>query len=157
MESDGGSSASRRAGGRGRGERSSSSTQGFFAAKVGHERAAPTCDCGVYVVLYLSKTANNPNKLFFECPFFKVKLKHCRFFLWLDEHVAMFRRVSNDEGVKEVDDSVDEHFARISIEKRISDLEDKLASMEKKDWMNWKTICLWIFVLLIAVFVGCRY
>ncbi|MED6153703.1 hypothetical protein PIB30_104656, partial [Stylosanthes scabra] len=37
-ESDGGSSSSRRSASGGRGERSSSEIQGFFTAKVGHER-----------------------------------------------------------------------------------------------------------------------
>ncbi|MED6128879.1 hypothetical protein PIB30_102394 [Stylosanthes scabra] len=74
MEIDGVSSGSHRSGSGRRGERSSSSTQGFFAAKVGNERdgAAPKCNCGVYVVLYLSKTTNNSNRLFFGCPFFKL-------------------------------------------------------------------------------------
>ncbi|MED6188237.1 hypothetical protein PIB30_084122, partial [Stylosanthes scabra] len=72
MESEGGSSAARRSAGGGKGERSSS-TQGFFVAKVGDERdgAARKCHCSVYAMLYLSRTANNPNKLFFGCPFFK--------------------------------------------------------------------------------------
>ncbi|MED6155855.1 hypothetical protein PIB30_009329 [Stylosanthes scabra] len=72
MESDGGSSASRRSAGGGRGQRSSSEIQGFMTA-VGNERdgVAPKCDCGVYAVLYLSRTSNNPNRLFFGCPFYK--------------------------------------------------------------------------------------
>ncbi|MED6121287.1 hypothetical protein PIB30_028661 [Stylosanthes scabra] len=134
MDNDGGSSASRRVSGGERRERSSSSTQGFFSAEVGHERdgATPKFHCGVYAVLYLSKKANNPNRLFFGCPFFKVRLNHCKFFLWLDTHAAKFGRVATDDGLKGEEEAVDEHFANISIEKRISNLEDKLASIEKK-------------------------
>ncbi|MED6130109.1 hypothetical protein PIB30_114825, partial [Stylosanthes scabra] len=67
------SCGSQRSGSGVRAERSSSSAQGFFVANVGSERdgAAPKCKCGVYAILYLSKTSNNPNRLFFGCPFFK--------------------------------------------------------------------------------------
>ncbi|MED6109320.1 hypothetical protein PIB30_032315 [Stylosanthes scabra] len=83
MENDGVSSGSQRSGSGVRAERSSSSTQGFFATKVGNKRdgAAPKCRCGVYAILYLSKTSKNPNRLFFGCPFFKIGGPHCKFLL----------------------------------------------------------------------------
>ncbi|KAL4395632.1 hypothetical protein AHAS_Ahas01G0011300 [Arachis hypogaea] len=34
---------------------------------------APICKCGVYIILYKSTTSINPNRLFFGCPFFKVR------------------------------------------------------------------------------------
>ncbi|MED6191199.1 hypothetical protein PIB30_113806, partial [Stylosanthes scabra] len=75
MENDGVSSGSRRSSSALRGETSSAPIPGFFAANVGNERdeAAPRCKCGVYAILYLSKTSNNPNRLFFGCPFFKAR------------------------------------------------------------------------------------
>ncbi|MED6134817.1 hypothetical protein PIB30_040525 [Stylosanthes scabra] len=67
MESDGAATSSRRS------ERSSS-TQGVYMPSPGEEMdgVAPKCLCGVYAILYLSKTSSNPNRLFFGCPFFKV-------------------------------------------------------------------------------------
>ncbi|MED6126843.1 hypothetical protein PIB30_082418 [Stylosanthes scabra] len=156
MESEGGSSASRRSAGGGRGDRSSAETQGFFAAKVGHERdgAAPKCHCGVYAVLYLSKTSNNPNRLFFGCSFFKIRLNHCKFFLWLDQHAANIERVADRKIVKEEEDDVDEHFWRLDIEKRVSDLEDKIASIEKKGSFRAMVVCVFALSLVIAVYFG---
>ncbi|MED6165150.1 hypothetical protein PIB30_096816, partial [Stylosanthes scabra] len=58
MESQGVSSSSRRTagGGNGRLDRSSSSMQGVFIAKVGDDKdgVAPKCHCGVFAILYLS-------------------------------------------------------------------------------------------------------
>ncbi|MED6128342.1 hypothetical protein PIB30_096798, partial [Stylosanthes scabra] len=75
MECDRVSSGSIRSagGGAGRSARSSSSTQGVFLPNgiEDKEGVAPKCHCGVYAVLYMSKTTNNPNRLFFGCPFFK--------------------------------------------------------------------------------------
>ncbi|MED6135669.1 hypothetical protein PIB30_048828 [Stylosanthes scabra] len=112
MESAAGSSASRKRSSGTSGERSSSSTQGFFSVKVGNERdgATPKCHCGVYAVLYLSKTSNNPNILFFGCPFFKVRLNHCKYFLWLDQHAAKLGRDADPIVVKEDLDNVDDTF-----------------------------------------------
>ncbi|MED6189109.1 hypothetical protein PIB30_092531 [Stylosanthes scabra] len=129
MKSEGGLSASMRSAGGGRGDRSSAETQGFFAAKVGHERdrAAPKCHCGVYAVLYLSKTSTNPNRLFFGCPFFK-----------------------------EEEDDMDEHFWRLDIEKRVSDLEDKIALIERKGSCRAMVVCVFALSLVIAVYFGNR-
>ncbi|MED6208119.1 hypothetical protein PIB30_042144 [Stylosanthes scabra] len=131
MESDGNSSASRRVGGGERDERSSSETQCFFSAKVGHERdgAAPKCHCGVY--------------FFFGCPFFKIRLSHCKFFLWLDQHSAKFGRMAKIPGLKEEEVDADEHFGRLKIENRVADLE-------KTGWL----VCVCFIVGLIAVYVS---
>ncbi|MED6212031.1 hypothetical protein PIB30_079260 [Stylosanthes scabra] len=94
MESEGVSLGSKRSVGSGKSERSSS-TRGVFAAKVreGRYGAAPTCHFGVYVILYLSKTANNRNRLFFGFPFFKDRLPHCKFFLWHDRHTEKLGKI----------------------------------------------------------------
>ncbi|MED6118989.1 hypothetical protein PIB30_007879 [Stylosanthes scabra] len=91
MESDRVSSGSRGSSGGavGRSERSSSSTQGVFLPNGVEDRdgVAPKCHCEVYVVLYMSKTTKNPNRLFFGCSFFKkARFPHCELFLWLDRH-----------------------------------------------------------------------
>ncbi|MED6126387.1 hypothetical protein PIB30_077889 [Stylosanthes scabra] len=135
-----------------RAERSSSSTQGFFAANVRNERdgAAPKCKCGVYAILYLSKTSNNPNRLFFGCPFFKIGGTHCNFFLWLDRHVAKFGKkegVKCEEGVEDVN----MHFAMLNLDDRLGVLEDKLAAMEKRKGINTFLIVMGLFIGLISI------
>ncbi|MED6186062.1 hypothetical protein PIB30_063160 [Stylosanthes scabra] len=109
MESDGCSPTSRRSAGGG---------MGFFAAKAGDEsdRAPPKCHCGVYAVLYLLKTPSNPNRLFFGCLFFKIRERHCKFFLWLDKHVAKFGRADEVKACREEHDDVEVQFVRLKIE-----------------------------------------
>ncbi|MED6225874.1 hypothetical protein PIB30_097858, partial [Stylosanthes scabra] len=119
MEDDGVSSGSRRSGSALRGDRSSSSTQGFLATKVVNEGdgAAPKCKCGAYAILYLSKTSNNPNRLFFGCPFFKIQHAHCNFFLWLDRHVAKFGKNGGPAAnAGEEEDDVTIHFAKLNVD-----------------------------------------
>ncbi|MED6206870.1 hypothetical protein PIB30_030640 [Stylosanthes scabra] len=156
MESNSDSSASRRVGGGGRDEHSSSEMQGFFSAKVGHERdgAAPKCHCGVYAVLYFSKMSKNPNRLFFGCPFFKIQLSHCKFFLWLDQHSAKFGRMVEISGPKEEEADADEHFGMLKIENRVADLEKRVALIEKKGNMKIWLVCVCFIVGLIVVYVS---
>ncbi|MED6181904.1 hypothetical protein PIB30_023746 [Stylosanthes scabra] len=49
---------------------------------------SPECNCGSYAILFMSSTLRNPNRLFYECPYFKTPAPHCKFFKWLDEYVA---------------------------------------------------------------------
>ncbi|MED6160976.1 hypothetical protein PIB30_056333 [Stylosanthes scabra] len=132
MESQGISSGLRRStdGGDGRSDRSSSSTQGVFLAKVGDNKdgVAPKCHCGVYAILYLSKTANNPNRLFFGCPFFKLG------------------KIGEQKHAEETED-VDEQFAMLGVENKIIELEDRLVAIERKN----KPLSLLITGLLIWV------
>ncbi|RYR38254.1 hypothetical protein Ahy_A09g043230 [Arachis hypogaea] len=73
MASNGVSSSLRRSGGGGR--------QDQFAASLGlnatddKDGISPKCFCGVYAIMFMSKTSNNPNRLFLGCPFYKVS-KH---------------------------------------------------------------------------------
>ncbi|MED6133040.1 hypothetical protein PIB30_024562 [Stylosanthes scabra] len=56
----------------------------LLVGKVGEERdgVAPKCHCGVYSILYRSKTLGNLNRMFFGCPFFKVSIPHyCKYIL----------------------------------------------------------------------------
>ncbi|MED6200782.1 hypothetical protein PIB30_088628 [Stylosanthes scabra] len=149
MESHGVSSGSRRSaeGGDPKLDRSSWSTQGVFAAKVGDDRdgVAPKCHCGVYAILYLSKTANNPNRLFFGCPFFKkARVAHCKFFLWLDRHTEKLGMVGAERYAEENVD-VDAHFAMLRVENRVIDLEDRVAAIERTTKPK-----LWLIVALLV-------
>ncbi|QHN86713.1 uncharacterized protein DS421_16g548590 [Arachis hypogaea] len=66
---------------------------------------APTCKCGVYAILYKSRTTTNLNRLFFGCPFFKLKnSSHCKFFLWLDDHVSTIEAKDKFMTENEVDE-----------------------------------------------------
>ncbi|MED6144829.1 hypothetical protein PIB30_019073 [Stylosanthes scabra] len=56
---------------------------------------APECDCGAFAILSMSSTLENPNRLFFGCPYYKTPAPHCRFFAWLDEYVALFNKEVN--------------------------------------------------------------
>ncbi|MED6200164.1 hypothetical protein PIB30_082479 [Stylosanthes scabra] len=124
MESEGVSPGSARSASGGRSRRSSS-TQGVYAAKVGDDKdgANPKCMCGVYSILYMSKTANNPNRLFFGCPFFKV---------W---HTERIKKNGPGKLVEEEQD-VTEHFARFAVDNRVTELENRVAKLEEKRQMN---------------------
>ncbi|MED6120266.1 hypothetical protein PIB30_019249 [Stylosanthes scabra] len=78
MHSEGVSSVSKRSAGGVSGRSERSSTQGVFVPNGVEDRAgvAPKCHCGVYAVLYMSRTTNNPNRLFFGCPFFRATQQH---------------------------------------------------------------------------------
>ncbi|RYQ91569.1 hypothetical protein Ahy_B09g097509 [Arachis hypogaea] len=45
----------------------------------------PKCFCRTLAVICRSRTAKNPNRLFFGCPYFKEKQGYCEFFAWFDE------------------------------------------------------------------------
>ncbi|MED6173002.1 hypothetical protein PIB30_055287 [Stylosanthes scabra] len=157
MEIDGGvSSNSRRSDGAGRSEHSSG-TQRVFVGKVGEDwdGVAPKCRCGVYAILYRSKTRSNPNRLFFGCPFFKTSTPHCKFFLWLDVHTAQLGIHNGGRGCDGAED-VDEHFLRIQVEKRLEDLEDRVAMMERKRNANFLLVVVGISMIALAVYVMCN-
>ncbi|MED6163690.1 hypothetical protein PIB30_082471 [Stylosanthes scabra] len=161
MNCEGASSGSRRSAGGvgGRSERSSSSTQGVFMPNgVDEDRdgVAPKCCCGVYAVLYMSKTANNPNRLFFGCPFFKkARLPHCKFFLWLDRHTEQLGKTGAIAYAEETEDE-DKHLAMIEVQNRIAGLEKRVAAMERKIKPNlWAIVVLFFWVVSVYV-VGFR-
>ncbi|MED6174202.1 hypothetical protein PIB30_066746 [Stylosanthes scabra] len=121
------------------------------------------CFCGVYAVMYMSKTESNPNRLFLGCPMYKLKMGgHCKYFLWLDEHVdkiggkiggklgcEMITYGGNyglTEGVTGVADT---------LKKRVDELEKKVAALEKGKSVNTWSIVAALFTLFVAVFV-CR-
>ncbi|MED6219564.1 hypothetical protein PIB30_036904 [Stylosanthes scabra] len=135
-----------------RGDRSSALTQEFFAAKVGKERdgAAPKCKCGVYAILYLSKTSNNPNRLFFGFGH-----PHCNFFLWLDRHVA---KIDKNEGASansgQEEEDVNVHYETLNVNNRLGNLEDSAAATEKKKSMNMFLIGMGLIVVVLSICVS---
>ncbi|RYR09435.1 hypothetical protein Ahy_B05g077754 [Arachis hypogaea] len=90
MASDGVSSCSRRSGGVGREEQSAEGSGP--KGKDGKDGVSPKCFCGEHAIMFMLKTSSNPNRLFLRCPFYKicitVRQLHCKFFLWLDEHIG---------------------------------------------------------------------
>ncbi|RYR46179.1 hypothetical protein Ahy_A07g031936 [Arachis hypogaea] len=103
---------------------------------------APKCFCGVYAILYKSRTASNPNRMFLGCPFFKVKERYCRYFVWLDEHLKKIRAMEfealdavDDVGGVDVEDEV----------VRTQELGKKLNWGDvrnwRKKWKSWRGNC----------------
>ncbi|MED6223845.1 hypothetical protein PIB30_078056, partial [Stylosanthes scabra] len=137
MESDGAASSRRQSGGGGVRSEHSSSTQGVYVPRVGEDRegVAPKCHCGVYAIPYLSRTESNPNRMFFGCPFFKGRLPHCKFFMWLDVFTAKMTNVAAGK-IGEEEQDVREQFGRIDLEKLIHNLDNRVAILEKKNHMN---------------------
>ncbi|MED6195152.1 hypothetical protein PIB30_035367 [Stylosanthes scabra] len=126
MESDRAASSHRRSGGGGRSERSSS-TQGVCVPREGQERegVAPKCHCGVYTIPYLSKTEMNPNR----------EIAPLQVLYVADLFTA---RIANDSSGKAAIEEVDvrEQFSRNELENRMHDLENRVAVLEKKKYIN---------------------
>nr|XP_025673767.1 uncharacterized protein At4g04775-like [Arachis hypogaea] len=118
------------------------------------DRVAPKCYCGVFAIMYKSRTTSNPNRVFLRCPFFKAKEPYCRYFVWLDEHLKKLRAVE-PEALGAVDEAegvdVDEQlFRNQNMKKKIEELERKLLSIERKknefvayycDWCSSSCCC----------------
>ncbi|MED6165337.1 hypothetical protein PIB30_098556 [Stylosanthes scabra] len=159
MNSEGVSSGSKRSAGGvgGRSERLSSLTQGVFMPNgVDDDRdgVAPKCRCRVYVVHV--QNSKHPNRLFFSCPFFKkVRLSHCKFFLWLDRHTEQLEKIDAITYAEEIED-VDMHLAMIEVETRVAGLENRVTAMERKIKPNlWAIVGLFVWVVSLYV-VGFR-
>ncbi|XP_057755586.1 uncharacterized protein LOC130974747 [Arachis stenosperma] len=104
------------------------------------------CRCGVYAVLYKSRTPTNPNQLFLGCPFFKLKnSSHYKFFVWIDDHVAKIGTREKSITDNEVDD-LEQCLCKNKVEQRLVKLEKKLACLEREKKSN-----LWIIVVCLVV------
>ncbi|RYR06814.1 hypothetical protein Ahy_B05g074135 [Arachis hypogaea] len=90
---------------------------------------APKCFCKKYTICYMSKTSTNPDRLFFGCPLLKVTQPHCKFFVWVDDHIVRVRGV---EPTRALGDSkpndVEEHSR---LENLIADVEEIIVNLEK--------------------------
>ncbi|MED6133476.1 hypothetical protein PIB30_028542 [Stylosanthes scabra] len=83
-----------------------------------------------------------------------IRMNHCKFFLWLDQHSAKFGRVAETKSIKEDEVDVDEHFWRLNVENRVSELERRIASIEKKDSMKFLVVCVLALSMVIALYFG---
>ncbi|XP_016165203.1 uncharacterized protein LOC107607815 [Arachis ipaensis] len=115
------------------------------------DEIAPTCRCGVYAILYKSRTTTNPNRLFFGYPFFKVseKSSHCKFFLWLDDHVSTIRVLEKFITENEVDD-LKVYLGKKVVEQKLIDLEKKVLHLERKKNVNLYLIILAVVSVIFA-------
>ncbi|RYR08675.1 uncharacterized protein At4g04775-like [Arachis ipaensis] len=116
---------------------------------------APKCYCGVYAIMYKSRTTSNPNRVFFGCPLFKAKEPYCRYFVWLDEHFKKIRAVE-PEALGAVDEAegvavVEQVLRNQDIEEKIEELERKLLSIEGKKLSLWHITVIGVVVVVIAV------
>ncbi|MED6189009.1 hypothetical protein PIB30_091432 [Stylosanthes scabra] len=81
-----------------------------------------------------------------------LRLCHCKFFLWLDEHNAKFGW-NRDMKIGRKDEDVDDHFGRMDIENMVSLLEEKIDAIENKNSLKmW--ISVWsLVVVFLSVYV----
>ncbi|RYR77584.1 hypothetical protein Ahy_A01g002110 [Arachis hypogaea] len=94
---------------------------------------APRCFCVVYAIMYMSKTISNPNKIFLGCPFYKKKQPHCKFFVWVDEHLA---RIGSNGCIFDkrplVEKEVEVVEEEEELDHRMAVMEEKVTTLEKK-------------------------
>ncbi|RYR26064.1 hypothetical protein Ahy_B02g060215 [Arachis hypogaea] len=153
MASDGVSSCSRRCGGVGRKEQfaEASGPKG----KDGKDGVSPKCFCGEHAIMFMSKTSSNPNRLFLGCPFYKVRQPHCKFFLWLDEHIGRLGLSDSRFQAENKLGDVEEHEWKHGMEKKINCLEKRIVALEsKKNPIRW---CMYVIIIvLIAGILRCK-
>ncbi|RYR43010.1 hypothetical protein Ahy_A08g039438 [Arachis hypogaea] len=132
MMSEGGSSCTRAGWG----------SSGTVVGGCDRDGVALKCFCGVYAILYKSRTASNPNRMFLGCPFFKVKERCCRNFVWFDEHLKKIRAMES-EALGAVDDvggvDVEDHVVR-SQELEKNSTGAKSGTGEKNERVGEKTV-----------------
>ncbi|RYR04828.1 hypothetical protein Ahy_B06g084606 [Arachis hypogaea] len=134
MASDGVSSCSRRSGGVGREEKFAEGSGPM--GKDGKDGVSPKCFCGEHAILFMSKTSSNPNRLFFNCPFF----------------ISLELSDSGFQGEKEFGD-VEEHQWNHDMENKINCIEKRIEALEwKKNPIRW---CIYvILIVLIAAILS---
>ncbi|RYQ90665.1 hypothetical protein Ahy_B09g096697 [Arachis hypogaea] len=103
----------------------------------------------------MSKTRSNLDRLFLGCPIYKARQPYCKFFLWLDEHVAgVGLTETRYMGEKEFVD-VEDYHGKQDIEMRITCLEKRIIALEiKKNPIGW-CICV-IFIVLSFAVLSCK-
>ncbi|RYQ82751.1 hypothetical protein Ahy_B10g101316 [Arachis hypogaea] len=128
MAANGASATSRRSH-RGVREENSASSSDHCVVHDGDlkDDVAPRSFCGVYVIMYMSKTISNPNRVFLG------NQLHCKFLLWVDEHLARMgsngcifdKRLLIEKEAEVVEE--EEGFRH-----RMAVLEEKVTVLEKK-------------------------
>ncbi|XP_057720109.1 uncharacterized protein LOC130934564 [Arachis stenosperma] len=77
----------------------------------------------------MSKTDTNPNRLFFGCPLLKVTEAHCKFFLWVDDHIV---RVRAGEATRGSGDGKQSDVGKyLGMDNLIDHVEERIAKLEK--------------------------
>ncbi|RYQ95161.1 hypothetical protein HN51_045187 [Arachis hypogaea] len=115
----------------------------------------PKCKCRTLALICRSRTADNPNRLFFGCPYFKEKQGYCEFFAWFDE---IFEYVMDDvvEGQRLA--SVDTGAGNKGVVSLNNDLDERVKQLEdflwKKDEDNQFVKKHNVFYFLRGVIVG---
>ncbi|RYQ92116.1 hypothetical protein Ahy_B09g098253 [Arachis hypogaea] len=112
---------------------SSSSRRGsVLTGNDGKEGVSPKCFCGENAILFMSRTTSNPNRLFLGCPFYKVRQPCCKYFLWLDEHIAgLGVGVTRYLGQEQILHGEEHHWNK-DMENRIMLLEKMIETLEVK-------------------------
>ncbi|RYR46807.1 hypothetical protein Ahy_A07g032635 [Arachis hypogaea] len=93
-----------------------------------------------YAICYMSKTDTNPNRLFFGCPLlnwsvlynhtFIVTEAHCKFFLWVDDHIV---RVRAGEATRGLGDGKQNHIEEyLGMDNLIAHVEERIKLLNKK-------------------------
>ncbi|RYR53034.1 hypothetical protein Ahy_A06g027889 [Arachis hypogaea] len=132
MASDACSSNTRRGIGGAGGQRelrSGNATSSLLQPQDVIDGVAPKCFCEKYATSYMSKTDTNPNRLFFGCPLLKVTEAHCKFFLWVDDHIVRVRAGEATRGSGDGKQSdVGKH---LGMDNLIDHVEERIAKLEK--------------------------
>ncbi|MED6208974.1 hypothetical protein PIB30_050098 [Stylosanthes scabra] len=100
----------------------------------------------------LGRTSTNPNRLFFGCPFFKVSIPHCKYFLWLDKLTSKVGAVSGS--VADEAEYVNQHFSMIQVENKLAALECRVSAIEKKMNIHICVIVVCAVAVLVAIYVS---
>ncbi|RYR20993.1 hypothetical protein Ahy_B03g066227 [Arachis hypogaea] len=92
----------------------------------------PKCNCGIHVILFMSSTQSNPNRLSFGCPYFKTAESHCKYFLWLDAYVSLFEEEQINDYSLYGRNPKQNHLlvATVSMEEKVTKLEDRVSGLE---------------------------
>ncbi|QHO34237.1 uncharacterized protein DS421_9g265220 [Arachis hypogaea] len=160
MATKGASSTSRRSVSGVREEKSvSSSIPCGVHADHPNDAVARRCFCGVYAIMYMSRTSSNPNRIFLGCPFYKGNEPHCKFFVWVDEHLAKIGSnccicESRHFVGKHVEVVEEEEEKEDELDHRMAVLEEKIIALEKKKNPLALCICVIIFAVVVAFYVA---
>ncbi|RYQ94476.1 hypothetical protein Ahy_B08g089393 [Arachis hypogaea] len=114
-----------------------------------NDAVAPRCFCGVYAIMYMSRTVSNPNRIFLGCPFYKGKEPHCKFFVWVDEHLARIGSngcISDKRHLGEKQVEVVEEEDKL--DNRMTVLEKIIALDKKKNPLAW---CIGVIICAVCV------
>ncbi|RYR38580.1 hypothetical protein Ahy_A09g043636 [Arachis hypogaea] len=90
---------------------------------------APKCFCGKYAISYMSKIDTNTNRLIFGCPLLKVTEAHCKFFLWVDDHIVRVRAGKATRGLGDGKQNDVEEY--LGMDNLIDHVEEIIVKLEK--------------------------